>query len=92
MKYNSVLISYFFKRESTKYNFRQLLKFLLVLTVMVVVYSVLFHFIMAAEGKDHTWLTGVYWTLTVMSTLGFGDITFHSDVGRPSPSWCCSPG
>ena len=24
MKYNSVLISYFFKRESTKYNFRQL--------------------------------------------------------------------
>lgn len=82
MKYNSVLISYFFKRESTKYNFRQLLKFLLVLTVMVVVYSILFHFIMAAEGKDHTWLTGVYWTLTVMSTLGFGDITFHSDVGR----------
>jgi Trk K+ transport system NAD-binding subunit len=82
MKYNSVLISYFFKRESTKYNFRQLLKFLLVLTVMVVVYSILFHFIMAAEGKDHTWLTGVYWTLTVMSTLGFGDITFHSDMGR----------
>lgn len=82
MKYNSVLISYFFKRESTKYNFRQLLKFLLILTVMVVVYSILFHFIMAAEGKDHTWLTGVYWTLTVMSTLGFGDITFHSDVGR----------
>lgn len=82
MKYNSVLISYFFKRESTKYNFRQLLKFLLVLTVMVVVYSILFHFIMAAEGKDHTWLTGVYWTLTVMSTLGFGDITFHSDLGR----------
>lgn len=82
MKYNSVLISYFFKRESTKYNFRQLLKFLLVLTVMVVVYSIFFHFIMAAEGKYHTWLTGVYWTLTVMSTLGFGDITFHSDVGR----------
>jgi uncharacterized protein (UPF0333 family) len=37
-----------------------LLKFLLVLTVMVVVYSILFHFIMAAEGKDHTWLTGGY--------------------------------
>ncbi|WP_302580090.1 TrkA family potassium uptake protein, partial [uncultured Desulfovibrio sp.] len=24
----------------------------------------------------------VYWTLTVMSTLGFGDITFTSDLGR----------
>lgn len=82
MKYNPVLISYFFKRESTKYNVRQLLKFLLVLAVMVAVYSILFHFIMAAEGKDHTWLTGFYWTLTVMSTLGFGDITFHSDLGR----------
>jgi Trk K+ transport system NAD-binding subunit len=56
--------------------------FLMVLSTMVAVYSILFHFIMAAEGKDHTWLTGVYWTLTVMSTLGFGDITFHSDVGR----------
>ena len=82
MKYNPAVISYFFQRESTKHNFRQLLKFLLVLTLMVTVYSVLFHFIMAAEGKDHTWLTGVYWTLTVMSTLGFGDITFQTDLGR----------
>jgi Trk K+ transport system NAD-binding subunit len=82
MKYNSALISYFFKRESTRYHVRQLIMFLLVLSTMVAVYSILFHFIMAAEGKDHTWLTGVYWTLTVMSTLGFGDITFHSDMGR----------
>ncbi|NPV04460.1 MAG: potassium channel protein [Syntrophaceae bacterium] len=82
MKYNPAVISYFFQRESTKHNIRQLLKFLLVLTVMVTVYSVLFHYIMAAEGKHHTWLTGVYWTLTVMSTLGFGDITFQTDLGR----------
>ena len=34
------------------------------------------------EGQAHSWLTGLYWTLTVMSTLGFGDITFHSDLGR----------
>src|SRR5690606_14527463 len=32
--------------------------------------------------QEHSWLTGLYWTLTVMSTLGFGDITFHGDVGR----------
>jgi hypothetical protein len=37
---------------------------------------------MAWEGKDFSWVTGFYWTLTVMSTLGFGDITFHSDLGR----------
>ena len=82
MKYNPSVISYFFQRESTKRNVRQLLKFLLVLTVLVAVYSVLFHCIMDAEGKDYTWLTGVYWTLTVMSTLGFGDITFQTDLGR----------
>ena len=34
------------------------------------------------EGQDHSWITGFYWTLTVMSTLGFGDITFQSDIGR----------
>jgi len=82
MKYNPAVISFFFQRESTKRNIRQLVKFLLVLSAMVAVYSILFHFIMAAEGKDHTWLTGVYWTLTVMSTLGFGDITFQTDLGR----------
>jgi hypothetical protein len=29
----------------------------------------------------HSWITGLYWTLTAI-TLGFGDITFHSDLGR----------
>jgi len=37
---------------------------------------------MEYEGQHHSWLTGFYWALTVMSTLGFGDITFHSDLGR----------
>jgi len=30
----------------------------------------LFHFIMEWEGQAHGWLTGLCWTLTVMSTLG----------------------
>ena len=51
MKYNPAVISFFFQQESTKRNIRQLVKFLLVLSVMVAVFSVLFHFIMAAEGK-----------------------------------------
>ena len=37
---------------------------------------------MLREGREYSWTTGIYWTLTVMSTLGFGDITFHSDLGR----------
>ncbi len=57
-------------------------KFLLVLVAMVVLFSVLFHFIMAWEGREFSWVTGMYWTLTVMTTLGFGDITFNTDLGR----------
>jgi Trk K+ transport system NAD-binding subunit len=67
---------------STKRHLRQLLKFLIVLSILVTAYSIAFHFLMAIEGKEYSWLTGVYWTLTVMTTLGFGDITFHSDLGR----------
>jgi Trk K+ transport system NAD-binding subunit len=37
---------------------------------------------MLFEDKEFTWITGFYWTLTVMSTLGFGDITFASDLGK----------
>jgi Trk K+ transport system NAD-binding subunit len=55
---------------------------MLVLMLLIAIYSVLFHFIMAYEGRSYSWITGVYWTLTVMTTLGFGDITFHSDLGR----------
>jgi hypothetical protein len=57
-------------------------KFFLVLLGMIAAFSVAFHYLMAAEGREHSWITGLYWTLTVMTTLGFGDITFNSDPGR----------
>jgi voltage-gated potassium channel len=58
------------------------IRYILVLILFVIVYGWLFHVIMEWEGQKHTWFTGIYWALTVMSTLGFGDITFHSDIGR----------
>jgi voltage-gated potassium channel len=82
MKYYPSLLSYLFHSRSTQRNVGLLLKFLLVLGSMITIYSIVFHFLMAAEGKEHSWLTGFYWTLVVMSTLGFGDITFQSDAGR----------
>jgi Trk K+ transport system NAD-binding subunit len=63
-------------------NVGMLVRFVVVLAAMISSYSVVFHLLMLREGQDHTWLTGLYWTLTVMSTLGFGDITFHTDLGR----------
>lgn len=75
-------MSYFFQNKTTKRNLRNLSKFLIVIAAAITSYSILFHFIMEYEGKQYSWVTGFYWTLTVMSTLGFGDITFASDLGR----------
>lgn len=63
-------------------NLNVLVRFFVVLTGMIATYSIGFHILMLREGQEHTWITGLYWTLTVMSTLGFGDITFHTDLGR----------
>ncbi len=82
MKFLPAQILYFTRSRTTKRNFKLLFNFLIVLTLIVGIYSVLFHFIMLFEEKEFTWITGFYWTLTVMSTLGFGDITFASDLGK----------
>lgn len=63
-------------------NISYLMRFMALLVFMIAAYSVIFHYIMEHEGRSYSWITGVYWTLTVMSTLGFGDITFVSDAGR----------
>lgn len=82
MKLVSTQLSYFFSDPTLRRNTRALLKIVAMLVVVVAVFAVTFHFLMAYEGQQHSWITGVYWTLTVMSTLGFGDITFTSDLGR----------
>lgn len=82
MKFVGSQVAYYLSDKDFKRNSKVLLKYLVLLGVVVVLFSVLFHVIMEHEGQDHSWITGFYWTLTVMSTLGFGDITFLSDLGR----------
>lgn len=82
MKFLPAQIAVLFQHQSTRRNLALLWRFVAFLAVMITVFSVTFHFIMAAEGQSHSWVTGFYWTLTVMSTLGFGDITFEGDLGR----------
>ncbi len=83
MKVLVSLLYSFLETPETRRNLGVLLKFLGILVGAIVLYSVVFHVIMVSvEGRDHSWITGFYWTLTVMSTLGFGDIVFHSDIGK----------
>ncbi len=82
MKFLTSQMMAFLSAGETRRNLRVLWRFLALLLVMVIAYSALFHFLMAAEQQRHSWVTGAYWTLTVMTTLGFGDITFQSDAGR----------
>ncbi|MDT8272899.1 MAG: NAD-binding protein [Desulfomonilia bacterium] len=82
MKFIPSLLATLASREMTKRNILLLVKYLLVLASIIIVYSASFHFIMAAEGQEHSWVTAFYWTLVTMSTLGFGDIAFTGDLGR----------
>lgn len=83
MKFLSSQLAYFTTEREARANLRALAGYIAFLAVMVTAYAVVFHIIkLTVEGERHSWVTGFYWTLVVMSTLGFGDITFTSDVGR----------
>ena len=82
MKTLSTLAATYLRSGKRRGNLRSLLRLLALLVALVITYSVLFHFLMAQEGKSHSWPTGFYWTMVTMSTLGFGDITFESNLGR----------
>lgn len=81
MKVITSILSMLMPERGMRRNASYFLRFMIAIAVVATVFSVLFHVIMEYEGRDYSWVTGLYWTLTVMSTLGFGDITFHSDLG-----------
>ena len=63
-------------------NLKFVYRFFLVMMALILTYTILFHLLQEREGHVHTWFTGLYWTLTTMTTLGYGDITFQTDLGR----------
>ncbi len=83
MKFLATQLSDLLSQQQNRSNLKALFKYILFLIAVILIYAVLFCWIMrVVEKQEHSFVTGVYWALTVMSTLGFGDITFHSDIGR----------
>ncbi|MDT8442331.1 MAG: NAD-binding protein [Desulfuromonadales bacterium] len=72
----------YFLRGRARQNLKALVYYCLFLASLMLVYATLFRFLMwHLEGREYSLIAGIYWTITVMTTLGFGDITFHSDAG-----------
>ena len=72
-----------FEQGAVRRNLGALARYAGFLVVVILVFSGIFQTIMSQiEGQSHSWVTAIYWTLVTMSTLGFGDIVFETDVGR----------
>ncbi|HSL59756.1 MAG TPA: NAD-binding protein [Acidimicrobiales bacterium] len=81
MKSLGFILSYLATPQARR-NGRILGWMMVLFVVIVAVYSTLFHEIMEFEGQRYSWVTAMYWTVVTMSTLGYGDIAFESDLGR----------
>jgi Trk K+ transport system NAD-binding subunit len=81
MKSIPVVLS-FLTNPQRRRNIFVLARLVAMFSLLVLAFTITFHYVMAWEGREYSWATGVYWVLVVMSTLGFGDITFESDAGR----------
>ncbi|MGF1657210.1 MAG: potassium channel family protein [Verrucomicrobiales bacterium] len=65
-----------------KPNLRVFFKLLTFVALVVLLYSGVFQIVARSEGQEHSFISGVYWAFVTMSTLGYGDITFKSDLGQ----------
>ncbi len=62
---------------------RRFLISIFVFSFLTLTYSVLFVILMRNfEGKEYTIVDGVYWVLTTITTVGYGDIHFTTPYGR----------
>lgn len=82
MSFLRIFIAHLLLTRSRRENLVTLAEMLVLGLVLVGLFTALFHHFMADEGRSFSLVSGLYWTFTVMTTLGFGDITFLEDGGR----------
>jgi Trk K+ transport system NAD-binding subunit len=82
MSFLRIFIAHLLLTRSRRENLVTLGEMVVLGLVLVGLFTALFHHFMADEGRSFSLVSGLYWTFTVMTTLGFGDITFVEDGGR----------
>ena len=66
--------------------------------LLILFYSAIFMVLMRNEGQNQNvnTITAVYWVMSTLTTLGYGDIVFRSQIGRvysiSSPNRWMAPG
>lgn len=82
LKLTHYLAEYTQLRNAIAASRRKILVFLASISMVIMIIATLMYVIEGPENGYTSIPVAVYWAITTMTTVGFGDITPHTDLGR----------
>ncbi len=61
---------------------RRIITSLLIFVISIVILAQIFVILKFLEGEHYTIVDGIYWVISTITTVGFGDIVFYSTPGK----------